>query len=335
MTQALRRRTRPHRRRTRLILAAAILAAAGQTIVHHGGARPLHDPAITAPSARLLHVQQAPSLGLAVALEHRCAPYRRSDYTYSQAVEARIIATMGGRIYGPYTGRFFTNRRQTDIEHIVALSEDHDSGLCAADAALKHRFAADLLNLTLAAPAVNRCGPSGKCAKDAGEWLPPMNQCWFAARVVAVKRKYRLSVDPREAATLESVLSACTTIVMILPDRAAGHSAPAGGATERNAPSTTLAAVRTANAVLNTPPRNRKAGKGRDARARERVSPSGGVRHHAIGDDRCSIPFPYSTIKRPSPAPATASPRLSQPDSPNLFPSQPRYSSPKSGSPST
>ena len=176
MTQALQQRARPHRQRARLILAAAILAAAGQAIVHPSGARPLHDPAITAPSARFLHVQQAPSLGLAVAPEHRCAPYNRPDYPYPQAVEARIIATMGGRIYGPYTGRFFTTPRHTDIEHIVALSEAHDSGLCAADAALKHRFAADLLNLTLAVPAVNRCGPAGKCAKDAGEWLPPMNQ---------------------------------------------------------------------------------------------------------------------------------------------------------------
>ena len=56
-----------------------------------------------------------------------------------------------------------------------------------------------------------------------------MNQCWFAARVVAVKQKYRLSVDPREAATLESVLSACTTTIMIVSDPAAAHSPPAGG----------------------------------------------------------------------------------------------------------
>ena len=229
MTQALQQRARPHRQRARLILAAAILAAVGQAIVHLSDASPLHDPAITAPSGHLLHVQQTPSLGLAVAPEHRCAPYNRPDYPYPQAVEAQIIATMNGHIYGPYTGRFFTSPRHTDIEHIVALSEAHDSGLCAADAALKHRFAADLLNLTLAVPAVNRCGPAGKCAKDAGEWLPPMNQCWFAARVVAVKHKYRLSVDLREAATLESVLSACTTTIMIVSDPAAGHSPPAGG----------------------------------------------------------------------------------------------------------
>ena len=35
----------------------------------------------------------------------------------SQSVEARIVAGMGGRVYGPYTGRYYANRRETDIEH--------------------------------------------------------------------------------------------------------------------------------------------------------------------------------------------------------------------------
>ena len=39
--------------------------------------------------------------------------------------------------------------------------------------------------------------------------MPRMNQCWFAGRVVAVKRKYGLSVDVREARALEGVLSEC------------------------------------------------------------------------------------------------------------------------------
>ena len=94
--------------------------------------------------------------GLTVAPEHRCAPYDRDDYPYSQSVEARIIADMGGRVYGPYTDRYFASRRDTDIEHMVATSEAHDSGLCGADAGTKRQFASDLLNLTLTAPAVNR-----------------------------------------------------------------------------------------------------------------------------------------------------------------------------------
>ena len=138
--------------------------------------------------------------GLTVAPEHRCAPYdRKRDYPYPQSVERRIIERLGGRVYGPYTGRHFDSRRQTDIEHMVATSEAHDSGLCAADASTRAAFARDPDNLTLAAPAVNRCGAGGKCGYDAGEWLPERNRCWFAGRVVAVKRKYGLTVDAREA----------------------------------------------------------------------------------------------------------------------------------------
>ena len=140
--------------------------------------------------------------GLTVAPEHRCAPNDRDDYPYPPSVEARIVAGMGGRVYGPYTGRHFASRRETDIEHMVATSEAHDSGLYAADADTRRRFASDLLNLTLAAPAVNRHRKSGK---DAGEWPPRMNRCWFAARVVAVKRKYGLTVNAREARALEGV----------------------------------------------------------------------------------------------------------------------------------
>ena len=153
--------------------------------------------------------------GLTVAPEHRCAPYDRDDYPYSQSVETRIIAGMGGRVYGPYTGRHFASRRETDIEHMVATSEAHDSGLCGADAGTKRRFASDLLNLTLAAPAVNRHQKSGK---DAGEWMPRMNRCWFAGRVVAVKRKYGLSVDAREARALEGVLSECSSTEMVMAE---------------------------------------------------------------------------------------------------------------------
>ncbi len=164
--------------------------------------------------------------GLVVVPEHRCAPYRSEDYPYPQAVELRIIDGMGGRIYGPYTGRYFSSRRKTDIEHIVARSEAHDSGLCRADSATKRTFARDLLNLTLAAPAVNRCGRKGKCAHDAAEWLPPKNRCWFAGRVLDVRRKYRLTIDRREAAALERVLSGCGSTQMVFVSRPSTPNPP-------------------------------------------------------------------------------------------------------------
>ena len=166
--------------------------------------------------------------GLRVAPESRCADYDSGDYRYSQRVEDRIIADHGG-IFSPYTGEWFDTKRETDIEHIVARSEAHDSGLCSASAATKHQFAEDLLNLTLASPSVNR---HQKVAKDAAEWLPDRNKCWFADRVVRVRQKYRLTIDRREAEALESVLSGCSSVEMVVysTSESAGTSTASGEA---------------------------------------------------------------------------------------------------------
>ena len=145
--------------------------------------------------------------GLKVAPEKRCAPYRRRAYWYSGSVEYAIVNRIG-RIYSPYTGEVFSSVKQTDIEHIVALSEAHDSGMCAFPDAVKRRFPSDLNNLTLASPRVNRWQKAGK---DAGEWLPPMNRCWFTDRVILVKKKYGLTVDNKEAKALKAVLDSCST----------------------------------------------------------------------------------------------------------------------------
>ena len=151
--------------------------------------------------------------GLEVADENRCSPYDADEYPYSQSVEARIVAEMGGIVYGPYTGSYFANTRETDIEHIVARSEAHDSGLCAADAGTRSRFASDLLNLTLASPSVNRHQKSGK---DAAEWMPDLNECWFADRVVRVRQEYGLTIDRTEADALAAVLSGCSSFEMVV-----------------------------------------------------------------------------------------------------------------------
>lgn len=149
--------------------------------------------------------------GLVVAPERRCSPYdRKRDYPYPPSIERHIVRRLGA-VYGPYTGTCFGSMRDTDIEHIVATSEAHDSGLCARDRATRRRFASDLRNLTLAAPRLNRHQKSGK---DAAEWLPDRNRCWFAARTVEVRRAYQLTIDRREAEVLERILSRCDDVAM-------------------------------------------------------------------------------------------------------------------------
>ena len=94
----------------------------------------------------------------------------------------------------------------------MARSEAHDSGLCRADTATKRAFSRDLLNLTLASPRVNR---NHKGAKDAAEWQPDANQCWFAQTVVAVRRAYQLTIDRHEADALDGILAGCSSTEML------------------------------------------------------------------------------------------------------------------------
>lgn len=60
-----------------------------------------------------------------------CERYVRQDYDSNREgnLEAEIIAELGG-IYSPYTDEWFVKATETDIEHIVAASEAHRSGMC-------------------------------------------------------------------------------------------------------------------------------------------------------------------------------------------------------------
>ncbi len=111
----------------------------------------------------------------------------------------------GGQVYTPYSCLTFDIRADgtaaTDIEHIVALAEAHDSGIPDAR---RRDIAADLDNLTIADPQVNR---TEKSDRDAGEWTPARHGAWFAERVIAVKLEYELSVASRERDALEALLA--------------------------------------------------------------------------------------------------------------------------------
>ena len=149
--------------------------------------------------------------GITIGPENRCSHYDSGLYPYSQSVEPRIVNQQDGRIYSPYSGRYFASIRETDIEHIVARSEAHDSGLCGADSNTRSAFANDLLNLTLASPQLNRYE---KVDKDLAQWLPALNKCWYVNQVVLVKRKYNLSMDQAEANTARRVLAGCSSTAM-------------------------------------------------------------------------------------------------------------------------
>ena len=168
-------------------------------------------------------------MGLPVCEEDIRAGYDPDAFgTAYSSLEDEIISGLpqsDGRVYTPYTCTLFDiladGTAATDIDHIVALAEAYDSGLPESQF---QTFAGDIDNLTIADPAVKR---TGKADRDAAEWGPPQNSGWFAARVVAVKRKYGLSVNPAERDALQAMLNSDPSRTVTC----GGELTPTGGPT--------------------------------------------------------------------------------------------------------
>ena len=167
-------------------------------------------------------------MGLPVCEEGGREGYDRDEFgsAYS-SLEDEIIDALpksDGQVYTPYTCTLFEIRADgtaaTDIEHIVALAEAYDSGLAESQF---RTFAGDIDNLTIADPTVNR---RHKSDRDAGEWEPPENRGWFAARVVAVKQKYGLSVNAAERDALQAMLSSDPSRTVTCDDGQAESEGP-------------------------------------------------------------------------------------------------------------
>ena len=172
------------------------------------------EPSSPATSPTKTQVERVTVHGIGVAPEARITHYDRDDYSYPQSIELQIIACQGG-IYSPYSLRCFTDRGETDIEHIVATSEAHESGLSTRSDAERKKFGNDLDNITLAAPYLNR---RQKSAKDPAEWLPENNRCWYVAKYIEIKKKYGLTMDAAEAAAIQKVYESCESFEMQKPE---------------------------------------------------------------------------------------------------------------------
>ncbi|MXX68124.1 MAG: hypothetical protein F4Y74_04105 [Gemmatimonadales bacterium] len=151
--------------------------------------------------------------GLVVAPELRCSDYDPEQYRHPAGLEDAVIAELGDKLYEAYTGVYYDHPRDVQVDHIVAKREAHDSGGCTWAPSLRREFARDLDNLALASP---RLDLGIKAGNDAAEWMPDFNRCWYAGTIVAVRRKYDLTVDEAERDALEGVLANCDSTEMIL-----------------------------------------------------------------------------------------------------------------------
>lgn len=103
-----------------------------------------------------------------------------------------------GNLHDKYSGEtiYFTKNKasQVQIDHIVSLKNAWDSGADKWSPELREKFANDPENLVAVKGSLNM----SKGAKDASEWMPPENKCWYARQQVHIKNKYGLSSTKAE-----------------------------------------------------------------------------------------------------------------------------------------
>jgi hypothetical protein len=127
-----------------------------------------------------------------------------------------------GRWYSWYDGATWTNAADVDIDHLVALKEAWESGARSWSATNRTRYANDLghgWSLDAVTDNVN----ASKGDRDPAQWLPPRSsaRCAYAIHWVAMKYRWRLSIDSAERSRLYSILSGtCGAKTVTIPRRA-------------------------------------------------------------------------------------------------------------------
>ena len=178
----------------------ALAAIAVRADIHAGG-RVVPAPAWT-PAHEMFE-------GLVVAPEYGCQGYDRDRWGHDAEVQRPKLLERDGGLYQPLYGDFQPTAdhkpQGLQVEHVVAMKEAADSGLCRASRDVVRAFAKDLGNQVMALGSLN----ASKGAKDAAEWRPDVNGCEFARIVIDVKQRHGLSVDHDEAKALAKLLASC------------------------------------------------------------------------------------------------------------------------------
>jgi hypothetical protein len=214
------------RRRATLIAALAIALGVGA----------LTAPAVSAQERSVLSVLQS----LTVTPE-RTAGYDRDlfphwDYLGDDCdvrdrvliAEARRGPSTGtscpvgtGRWFSAFDGVTVRNPAELDVDHMVPLAEAWASGARRWTTSVRESFANDL-GYAGTLIAVTASSNRSKGDQDPAEWLPPRTsyRCTYVSEWIAVKWRWRLSVDAREQASLRVLVDSCGNPRITLPARA-------------------------------------------------------------------------------------------------------------------
>ncbi len=115
----------------------------------------------------------------------------------------------GGRWFSYYDRVSWTDTGRVDIDHMVPLAEAWDSGAGSWTTSVRQSYANDLgdsRSLVGVTDSVNQT----KGDQDPAEWLPTYDNCRYLREWVAVKHRWRLSVDSAEKSALQSLASGCS-----------------------------------------------------------------------------------------------------------------------------
>jgi hypothetical protein len=118
-----------------------------------------------------------------------------------------------------YDDTTWTKASDVDIDHVVSLAEAWRSGAWDWSAARRRNFANDLaFSWTLDAVTDNVNDSKGD--RDPAAWLPADHDCNYARHWVAIKYRWKLSIDSDEEAALAQILTgSCGKLKLTVPAR--------------------------------------------------------------------------------------------------------------------
>ncbi|MGH3348898.1 MAG: HNH endonuclease family protein [Nocardioides sp.] len=115
----------------------------------------------------------------------------------------------GGRWFSYYDRVSWYNTSDIDIDHMVPLAEAWDSGARTWTSTVRRDFANDLGDYRSLVGVTDNVNQS-KGDQDPGTWLPQYDKCRYLREFVAVKHRWRLTVDSTEKSAMTSLASSCT-----------------------------------------------------------------------------------------------------------------------------
>jgi hypothetical protein len=138
----------------------------------------------------------------------------RKEVLIAEAVEAPTVGPsctlIGGTWFSLYDNLVLADSKQLDVDHVVPLAEAWDSGASNWTAKDRERYANDL-DEPRALIAVSATSNRSKADKDVADWMPPAAAyaCTYITDWTAVKTRWGLGVDQREADALHRIAAGC------------------------------------------------------------------------------------------------------------------------------